>query len=146
MTLVGARQIATALGGRKVLRTDVSSTQALLRSVESGLPYASLDSLTARFGLSRAEVAAALRLPLRTLARRKKERKLNAEESDRLVRLARVAAEAARILGDDRKAGEWLRRPILALGGERPLDMLRSDIGARQVEDVLGRIEFGVYS
>lgn len=146
MALAGARRIAEALGGRKVLKADVGSAQALLRSVESGLPYASLDALTARFGLTRAEVAAAARIPLRTLARRKRERKLHADESDRLARLARVAAEAARLLGDEREAGAWLRDENIALGGQRPIDLLRSDLGARQVEDVMGRIEFGVYS
>lgn len=146
MALAQARHIAAALGGRKVLKADVGSPKALLRSVESGLPYAALAALTARFGLPRAEVAAAARIPLRTLARRKRERKLHPDESDRLVRLARVAAEAARVLGDDRKAGGWLGDDNIALGGARPIDLVRTDFGARQVEDVLGRIEFGVYS
>lgn len=146
MAMLRAKDIAAALGGRRVLKADLGSTRALLRGVESGLPYGSLDALTARFGLSRAEVASALRLPPRTLARRKRERKLRPDESDRLVRLARVTADAARVLGDDEKAGTWLRRPNTALGGATPLELLRSDLGARQVEDVLGRIEFGVYS
>lgn len=146
MAMPGTRRIADALGGRKVLKRELDSARALLRGVEAGLPYASLEAVTERFGLSRSEVAAALRLPPRTLARRKRERKLRPDESDRLVRLARVAADAARVLGDDAKAGSWLRRPNTALGGESPLELLRSDLGARQVEDVLGRIEFGVYS
>ncbi len=129
-----------------MLKADIGSPQALLRSVESGLPYASLDALTARFGLTRADVANAIRLPLRTLARRKHERKLTAAESDRLVRVARVAAQAARVLGSEQTAGAWLGDPNTALGGDRPIDLLRSDLGAREVEDVLGRIEFGVYS
>ena len=146
MALDRARHIADALGGRKVLNADLGTPRALLRGVESGLPYASLDALTARFGLTRAEVAAATRIPLRTLARRKRERKLHPDESDRLVRLARIAADGARVLGDERTAGSWLRDANVALGGERPIDLLKSDLGARQVDDVLGRIEFGVYS
>lgn len=146
MAMIRAKYIAEALGGRKVLKADLGSTRALLRGVEAGLPYGSLEALTDRFGLNRADVAAALRLPPRTLARRKRERKLPADESDRLVRLARIAADAARVLGDERKAGSWLRDENIALGGERPIDLLNSDLGARQVEDVLGRIEFGVYS
>ncbi len=146
MVLAHARLIANALGGRKVLKTDVGSTQALMRTIESGLPYGSLDALTDRFGLTRVEVATAARIPLRTLARRKRERKLHADESDRLVRLARVAAEAARVLGDEREAGAWLRDDNIALGGARPIDLVQTDLGARQVEDVIGRIEFGVYS
>jgi putative toxin-antitoxin system antitoxin component (TIGR02293 family) len=146
MALARARHIADALGGRKVLKADLGSPKALLRGVESGLPYGSLDALIARFGLARADVADATRIPLRTLARRKQERKLRPDESDRLVRLARVAADAARVLGNEQKAGSWLRGSNVALGGERPIDLLRSDLGSRQVEDVLGRIEFGVHS
>ena len=146
MALARARHIAEALGGRKVLKADVGSPGALVRAVGSGLPYASLDALMDRFGLTRSDVAAALRIPLRTMARRKREHRLSADESDRLARLARIASEAARVLGDERKAGSWLRETNVALGGERPIDVIRNDLGARQIEDVLGRIEFGVYS
>jgi putative toxin-antitoxin system antitoxin component (TIGR02293 family) len=50
------------------------------------------------------------------------------------------------MIGEEEKAGEWLRTPNRALGGERPLDLLDTDVGAREVEDVLGRIAYGVYS
>lgn len=146
MAVSRAKHIAEVLGGRRVLKADLGSQGALLRGVEAGLPYGSLEALADRFGLGRNELSATLRLPLRTLARRKRERKLRPEESDRLARLARVAAEAARVLGDDAKAGLWLRDPNVALGGQRPIDLLRTDLGAHQVEIILGRIEFGVYS
>ena len=99
-----------------------------------------------RFGLTRPEVSAVLRLPPRTMARRKREGRLDPDESDRLLPLARIAAEAARILGDEEAAVGWLRDPNVALGGEMPMALLRTDIGARQVEQILGRIEYGVYS
>ncbi|MBU6422909.1 MAG: DUF2384 domain-containing protein [Chloroflexi bacterium] len=114
--------------------------------MEAGLPYGSLEAVITRFRLSRGELADALRLPPRTLARRKREHRLRTDESDRLVRFARIAAEADRILGGEDKAGEWLRRPNGAFGGRRPLELLRTDLGTRQVEGVLGRIEFGVVS
>ena len=146
MAVSRARSISEVLGGRRVLKGDLRSMRALLGGVEEGLPYRSFEAVADRFGLSRAEVAAALRLPARTLARRKRERKLRPDESDRLVRFARVASEAARVLGDEQKAGAWLRDSNIAVGGERPIDLLKTDLGARQVEDVIGRIEFGVYS
>ena len=68
--------------------------------------------------------------------------RLTAAESDRTVRLARVYANAVEMIGDDEKAVEWLRTPNRALGGERPLDQLDTDVGAREVEDILGRIAF----
>ncbi len=118
----------------------------LRETVKAGLPYASLEGLIDKFGLTREEAATVLHLPQRTIARRKKERRLRADESDRLLRLARVSAQAAATLGTEEKAAEWLRRPNRALGGVAPLDLTDSDIGARQVEELLGRIEHGVIS
>ncbi len=65
------------------------------------------------------------------------------DESDRLMR---VAAQAAEVLGSKEKASSWLRSPNRALAGSRPLDIIDTDLGAREVETVLGRIEHGVYS
>jgi putative toxin-antitoxin system antitoxin component (TIGR02293 family) len=83
----------------------------------------------------------------RSLAlRRRAARRLSAPESDRLVRAVRVIGRAEEALGEPEKAHRWLRRANRALGGRRPLDLLVSDVGARAVEDVLGRIAHGVYS
>jgi putative toxin-antitoxin system antitoxin component (TIGR02293 family) len=60
--------------------------------------------------------------------------------------MARVFANAVEMIGDEGKAIEWLETPNRALGGERPLDQLDTDMGARMVEEILGRIAFGVYS
>jgi putative toxin-antitoxin system antitoxin component (TIGR02293 family) len=132
-----------ALGGRKVFKRRIVSLDQLRETVKAGLPYASLEALIGKFGLAREEAAAALHLPQRTIARRKKKQKLQADESDRLLRLARVSAQAAATLGSDEKAVQWLRRPNRALGNRAPLDLIDSDIGTRQVEEVLGRIEHG---
>lgn len=85
-------------------------------------------------------------MPQRTIARRKKEQRLRADESDRLLRLARVVAQAAQTLGSEEKAVKWLRRPNRALGNQVPLEILDNDIGALQVDEVLGRIAHGVVS
>ena len=71
---------------------------------------------------------------------------LTPAESDRTVRMARVYAHAVEMIGDRDKAIGWLTTPNRALGGERPLDQLDTDLGARMVEDILGRIAYGVYS
>ena len=138
--------IVEALGGRKVLKRQISNLSELRQTVGAGLPYASLEAVMVKFGIARGEAASALHLPQRTFARRKKECKLSAGESDRLLRLARLGAQAANVLGSEEKAARWLRRPNRALGNEVPLELLESEIGARQVEEVLGRIEYGVYS
>jgi putative toxin-antitoxin system antitoxin component (TIGR02293 family) len=85
-------------------------------------------------------------MPARTLARRRQSRKLDADESDRLYRMARVAAHAFSVFGAEDKAAAWLRRPNRALNGELPFHLLDTDVGARPIEDLLGRIEHGVVS
>jgi putative toxin-antitoxin system antitoxin component (TIGR02293 family) len=135
--------VVEALGGRKVLKRRIANLDELRETVKAGLPYACLEALMDKFGLAREEAAAALHLPQRTIARRKKEQKLQADESDRLLRLARVSAQATATLGSQDKAAQWLRRPNRALGSRIPLDLIDSDIGIRQVEEVLGRIEHG---
>jgi putative toxin-antitoxin system antitoxin component (TIGR02293 family) len=62
------------------------------------------------------------------------------------ARVARVTVRAEEALGDRAKAERWMRAPNRALGGARPLDLLESDGGMREVERVLGRIEHGVFS
>ena len=82
----------------------------------------------------------------RMLARRKRGRKLRPDDSDRLLRLGRLARLAEEVLGSSDKAARWLRRPNRALGGDIPLDRLDTDPGARDVEALLLRIAHGVYS
>lgn len=138
--------IARVLGGSKILRTNVSSRTDLIRLLREGLPYASLEATMEVLGLSREQIAAYLALPGRTLARRKRERRLHADESDRLFRLARVAATALAVFDDAEKARRWLGKRNRALGGEVPLTLLDTDAGTGMVEEVLGRIEHGVVS
>ena len=135
--------LVEALGGKKVFKRRIVNVDQLRETVKAGLPYAALEALIGKFGLAREEAAAALHLPQRTIARRKKEQRLQADESDRLLRLARVGAQAVATLGSEEKAVQWLRRPNRALGKRVPLDLIDSDIGTRQVEEVLGRIEHG---
>jgi putative toxin-antitoxin system antitoxin component (TIGR02293 family) len=141
--MIYTESLVEVLGGRKVFKRRIVSLDQLRETVKAGLPYASLEALIGKFGLAREEAAAALHLPQRTIARRKKEQKLQPDESDRLMRLARVSAQAAATLGSDEKAVQWLRRPNRALGNRAPLDLIDNDIGTRQVEEVLGRIEHG---
>lgn len=86
-------------------------------------------------------------IPKRTLARRKANReKLTIEETDKALRLARVAAEADRVFGDPGKSSRWLRKRNAALSGNSPLDLLKSETGARAVDDLLGQIDHGLFS
>jgi len=138
--------IFKVLGGRKVLGHKVPTVDELTERIRAGLPFAAVEALMSDFDINREELETTLTLPLRTFARRKKENRLRTDESDRLVRLANVAAKAAAVLGEKRKAARWLHRPNRALGNRVPLSLLDTDLGARQVEAVLLRIEHGVFS
>ncbi|MFP3938719.1 MAG: antitoxin Xre/MbcA/ParS toxin-binding domain-containing protein [Thermoanaerobaculia bacterium] len=144
--MTAAATIFETLGGPRVLHMESAGLPELGETVREGLPYAALEAVMGRLGLSREQVAEALHLPQRTLARRKKEHRLHPDESDRLFRLARIAAQATEVLGSPERAATWLQRPNRALGGRVPLKLLDTDAGSRQVESVLGRIEHGVYS
>ena len=111
-----------------------------------GIPFDALEAFVKTMGMPLTEVTKVLGLAARTLARRKHQRVLTLAESDRLYRLARIACMAIEVLGSPEKATQWLERPNRALGGETPLSFLDTDIGARQVEAVLGRIAHGVFS
>ena len=71
---------------------------------------------------------------------------MSTRREDELTRLVRVVARAAVALGDPKKAELWMREANRALQGKRPIDLLNTDVGARAVEKVLGRIEHGIFS
>ena len=86
-------------------------------------------------------------VPKRTLARRKAANEpLTVEETDKALRLERIAVQAERVFGEPEKAHRWLRKPKRALQGETPLAYLASEAGARVVEEMLFRIEHGIFA
>jgi putative toxin-antitoxin system antitoxin component (TIGR02293 family) len=142
-----SQNIADVLGGKKVLGRSIKSLTDLAELVREGLPASSVLVLAQKLDLGNAALSRKLGIPQRTMTRRLSQHsRLSAAESDRTVRLARVYATAVEMIGNQEKAVEWLRTPNRALAGERPLDQLDTDLGAREVEDVLGRIAYGVYS
>lgn len=138
--------VATLLGGKRVLKRALTAPLDIQAMVREGLPFGALDAVIQTLGIPVAEVTKVLGLATRTMARRRDQQILTPVESDRLYRFARVACLAIEVLGSAEKARQWLERPNRALGGETPLGFLDTDIGARQVEAVLGRIAHGVFS
>ena len=142
-----AAAIAEILGGRKVLRKVIKNPDDLAHLVRKGLPAGSITALAERLHVGSGILSRKLGIPQRTLTRRLSQALLlTPAESDRTVRMARIYANAVEMIGDEEKATEWLSTPNRALGGERPLNQLDTDMGARMVEDILGRIAYGVYS
>lgn len=138
--------IVEALGGVKVLRKHIKTAIELSDRVREGLPYASLEVLLTKLRLPRSEAAAALNFPERTLARRKSEKRLHPDESDRVLRLARLFVLASRILESEENAATWFVQSNRALEGRTPLQLIDTETGAREVEEVLWRIAHGMFS
>jgi putative toxin-antitoxin system antitoxin component (TIGR02293 family) len=144
---MAAHTLPEVLGGEAVLGRAVISGGAMADLVREGLPAESLSQLARRLDLRQAEISSKIGIPQRTLTRRlARHGRLTAAESDRTVRLAQVYATAVDTLGSEEKAAQWLKTPNRVLRGNRPLDQLDTDPGVREVEDVLGRIAYGVYS
>jgi putative toxin-antitoxin system antitoxin component (TIGR02293 family) len=144
---VATHSVHDVLGGELVLGRPVNKGGALAELVREGLPLKALLLLAERLDLRQAEISEKIGIPKRTLTRRLQQHtRLTAAESDRAVRLAQVYSTAVETLGDEQKAAAWLKTPNRALRGGRPLDQLDTDPGVREVEDVLGRIAYGVYS
>lgn len=124
----------------------VRSTEALLTEVRGGLPLERMENVRRRLDLTLDELAGQLGMSRATLHRRRREGRLSPDESDRLVRYARLLAQAEEVFGPGEPAREFFHQPATGLGGETPLEYARTELGAREVERLLGRIGHGVYS
>lgn len=130
-----------------LLGLEPVDTVRLLKQLQAGLKYRALEQFQINADLSTEQVADLVQIRPRTLSRRKEQGRLMPDESDRLVRASRVFGRALELFeGDAPSARRWLLSPQLALGGAAPLTIARTDAGAREVEDLVGRLEHGVFS
>ena len=138
--------IAGLLGGQGVLQSAPTTPLEWVTLIRHGIPAQAVEALARMAQLTQVELAGALGIPERTLARRKREGMLNSEESAKVVRLARVVERAEEVFEDLDVAIDWLKSPNAALCRVTPMSLLDTDIGADSVLDTLGRIEHGVFS
>lgn len=124
--------------------------QTLLQAVkllELGLPFSAIARLQAASGLTLDRIKQVVRISEGSFARRKHTGRLSQDESERLLRIGRIFEQATALHdGDPSSARQWLETPIPALANHRPLDLAQTEPGAREVEDLIGRIEYGVVS
>ena len=143
---IASSKAASALPGR-VLGLRAQSPSELIRQVERGFSYDLLRSLETRSGIAVAEIATLIGIPERTLARRRAAGRLTADESERLLRVSAIYEKALDLFeGDGRAALNWLNTPKRALNAQTPLAYSRTELGAREVENLIGRLEHGVFS
>ncbi len=117
----------------------------LVGRIQHGFTFAAFERFQRNTELSYRLLARVVEIPERTLARRKESGRFEADESDRLVRTSRVFARAIELFeGNAAAAREWLTSSLRALGGRTPLDFASTDVGAIEVENLIGRLEHGI--
>src|SRR5438132_1513915 len=118
----------------------------VIHRVSKGLPFGELEHLRGEIDEPLESLARRLSISRSTLQRRKTERRLSPQESDRVMRFWRLFRQAVDLFGDAAKGRAWLKHPQYGLGGAVPLEYASTEVGAREVENLLGRIEYSVYS
>lgn len=146
--LCGVGVVKFCVQGSRAASTTVKFTPAkLVEVLQVGLPFQELEDLQTRLAVPAEKLAPMLGISKATFHRRKGDAiKLSPAVSDRVVRYARLLGQAFEVFEDLEAAKQWLAAPQFGLGGAVPLDYAKTEVGAREVENLLGRIEYGVYS
>lgn len=112
--------------------------------ISSGLGAGILSIIQNRLEISNKSLSELLLISPRTLDRRKKEAVLPADESERSFRIARLTDLAEEILGSMEKATTWFKTSNFALGNKKPIELIKTEPGARLVERTLRQIDHGI--
>jgi len=131
----------------KLIGVKVKNPVDLVRHVEKGLAFTAVEALQQQMDLATKEIAQLLDIKFRTFLRRKEAGRLQPAESDRVLRASRLFARAQDLFdGNQEAARAWLMTPQRALGGAIPLEIAKTEVGAREVEQIIGRLEQGVFT
>lgn len=131
----------------KRIGVKAESALELVEKINVGLTYRSFEKLRKEMGLSAHELGEIVQVAPRTLTRRKVAGRFRPDESDRLLRASRVYGKALDLFeGDRQTARTWLGTPKQALSGKMPLELAVTEVGAREVENLIGRLEHGVFA
>ena len=126
---------------------QVQDNNAMAQRVEEGVPVTEIVQFGKQAGFTNDELARLIQIPPRTYARRVASKsRLKVSEGERAVRLMRLFERAKQVFGSDENTRGWFNGKILALGGKTPLEYAQTEPGAREVEDLIGRIEHGIFS
>ena len=146
MASIAASSTTSRIPGA-MLGVHADTFSELIRKVEHGFSYHTLESMEDRSGVPLPQLAAIIGIPERTLARRKVAGRLTSDESERLLRVSTVFEKALDLFEGDRAAAlKWLTTTRKALDRQSPLMYSRTELGAREVENLIGRLEHGVFS
>ena len=127
-------------------KASIHSVQREIERVRAGLKFTSVQNLQRALDLPMTTIATVLGMSRATLHRRKRDGKIDGNEAERVRRYERLLEKAEAVFGGKTQAREWLTHQQVGLGGAVPVQFAATEIGAREVENLLGRIEYSVYS
>ncbi|WP_341501318.1 antitoxin Xre/MbcA/ParS toxin-binding domain-containing protein [Gallaecimonas sp. GXIMD4217] len=131
----------------KVIGHQVLEPGEVLREIRQGLNFGAVEVLLEELKTTKREIGNLLSIPASTLRRRELAGRLHVDESDRVVRYARLKDAAVQLMhGDNEAAVQWLHTPQQLLQNETPIQHATTEVGAREVEDLIGRLRHGVFS
>src|SRR6266568_788525 len=136
----------TATLEKKTPSAKAKNPSDLIRQIQKGLRFSELETLQNSLEMPFEQLAVKLSISRSTLQRRKAAGRLSPDESDKVIRYSRLLTHATSVFGDLERARTWLKHPQVGLGGAIPLDYASTEAGAREVENLLGRIEYSVYT
>ncbi len=134
------------LGGNKTVTKPFTGDIDLINLTRSGLKKSSLKSLSEYLGISMDKMSNLLHTSHRNIQRKEENELLDVYKSEQVIELAQVVSKGLEIFGSKENFQQWLHSNIIALGGQKPIDILDTTFGIRMVFRVLGRLEYGVYS
>lgn len=138
--------ISTILGGKNVLRGDITSRMDLIDLSNRGITKDALLCLAEYLSLSVSQIAQLLSVTERTIQRYSRQQRFNRVVSEQILQIAEVVARGVEIFGDKEKFLSWMKTPNFTLNNITPASLLSSRFGNEIVLDELGRIDYGVIS
>ena len=138
----------SVLEGKAVYAASVASLTSIekMQMAQKGVSKIYLEKLKDMANLDYQKLATALAVTRATLINKKKQEKFNASLSERIVGLADLYDYGFKVFDDKEKFNRWMIAPNKALGGKAPFDIINSQFGREEVKNILGRIQYGVYS
>lgn len=147
LTKAEAVSLINLLGGKNLIETPLLSGFDMIALSHEGITKASLEALIAHIGISKkAFIENILNLSVKTIERKKGDDKLDRHTSSQIIEIAKVVEHAFSVFEEERKVQRWLSMPNHALNNLKPLDLFDMPTGLLMVDQVLGRIEEGVFS
>ena len=132
---------------QRITGAKTAQRQRMIKKVRYGLAFSAFEKLRKAMRLPKKDLADILQIPMSSLWRRKKQGRFTTAESDRIVRITMLIDQATQLMDGDREAAlQWLQQSLDILGNETPLQHVDTELGARDVEELIGRLRHAAFS